>query len=130
MSSRTSTARTATTTPATPAVAPAASTAPQGSTSTSVVGTPQGQVAHLAHLAQYGITLVAPLAAWPGWGKAVRVQGNGWSGNFTPGDHLIWNQGNPGQIRIVFNTPVSDPGANIHSGAVTLFSFRYLGLAR
>jgi len=44
-----------------------------------------------------------------------RDQGNGWNGNFTPGDHLIWNQGNPGQIRIVFNSPVSDPGANIQA---------------
>ena len=44
-----------------------------------------------------------------------RDQGFGWGGNFAPGDHLIWNQGNPGQIRIVFNTPVSDPGANIQA---------------
>jgi hypothetical protein len=29
-------------------------------------------------------------------------QGNGWAGNFTPGDHLLWNQGGPGQTNIDF----------------------------
>ncbi len=65
-----------------------------------------------------------------------RDQGNGWSGNFTPGDHLIWNEGNQGVIRLVFNTPVSDPGANIQAdffgsflGTITAYdlSFNVLG---
>lgn len=56
--------------------------APQGSTSTTVMGTPQAQVPHLAMLATLPVpvTLVAPEAPWPGWGKGVRVSGTGWSG--------------------------------------------------
>jgi PEP-CTERM motif-containing protein len=48
-------------------------------------------------------------------------QGPGWSGNFTPGDWLIWNQdinnftGNAGPIGVVFNTPVSAAGAQIQA---------------
>lgn len=74
----TTTARKATTT--TPA--PVATTAPQGATTTTVVGTPAAQVPHLAMLATLPVpvALVAPQAAWPGWGKGVRVQGNGWQG--------------------------------------------------
>ena len=61
-------------------------TTPRGTTTTTTAGTPQGQVPHLAaalaalaaagHLA----ALATPAAAWPGWGKAVRVQGTGWAG--------------------------------------------------
>lgn len=80
----TSTARTARTAPATPAApaAPAVVAAPQGSTSTTVAGTPQGQVPHLVMLSTLPVpvALAAPAAAWPGWGKGVRVTGTGWSG--------------------------------------------------
>jgi hypothetical protein len=44
-----------------------------------------------------------------------------WTGNFTPGDFLIWNQdasnftGNAGPIGLVFNTPVSGGGAQIQA---------------
>ena len=86
-----STARTTRTTRTAPAAAaPAAAApaavatvaAPQGTTSTAVVGTPQGQVPHLAMLATLPVpvALAAPAAAWPGWGKGVRVQGAGWVG--------------------------------------------------
>jgi hypothetical protein len=56
--------------------------APQGSTSTVVAGTPQAQVPHLAVLATLPVpvALAAPDAAWPGWGKGVRVSGSGWQG--------------------------------------------------
>src|SRR6478735_5569520 len=49
---------------------------------TTVAGTPQGQVPHLAMLATLPVpvALAAPTAAWPGWGKGVRVQGTGWAG--------------------------------------------------
>lgn len=51
-------------------------------TTTTVVGTPAAQVPHLAYLATLPVpvALVAPQAPWPGWGKAVRVQGTGWAG--------------------------------------------------
>lgn len=83
-STSTPAARTARTAPAAPA-APAASTtvaAPQGTTSTTVAGTPQAQVPHLAMLATLPVpvALATPTAAWPGWGKGVRVQGTGWAG--------------------------------------------------
>lgn len=48
-------------------------------------------------------------------------QGTTWSGNFTNGDYLIWNQdvnnftGNAGAIGIVFNSPVSAAGAQIQA---------------
>lgn len=85
MAARTSTSTARPTAPATAPTAPAAQatvTAPQGSTSTTVVGTPQGQVPALAYLVSLPVqvSLTAPTAAWPGWGKAVRVQGAGWSG--------------------------------------------------
>jgi len=73
--STTSTKPSAATKPATKPATSAATTAPHGTTTTSVVGTPAGQVAHLAYLATLPVpvALVAPLAAWPGWGKGVRV---------------------------------------------------------
>lgn len=77
------TARTATTAPAAQA-APTTTTAPVGATTTTAAGTPQGQVPHLAALAAHGVALAAPTAAWPGWGKAVRVggthNGTAWQG--------------------------------------------------
>lgn len=81
-STRTRTTRTSTPT-STPTNTPVATVAaPVGATSTSVAGTPQAQVPHLAYLATLPVpvALVAPTAPWPGWGKAVRVQGQGWSG--------------------------------------------------
>jgi hypothetical protein len=98
MARATTTPRTTTTTttaPYAPTTAPAATTAPlparpttaavtapQGSTTTTVQGTPQGQHPHLATLAllPVPVALAAPTAPWPGWGKAVRVQGQGWVG--------------------------------------------------
>jgi hypothetical protein len=44
-----------------------------------------------------------------------RDQGNGWNGNFNPGDPIIWNQGNPGQFRVVFNTLEFGGGAHIQA---------------
>lgn len=85
----TRTARTATTTPATGTPVslvhpnrPTVVAAPTGSTATVVAGTPQAQVPHLAYLATLPVpvALATPAAAWPGWGKGVRVQGTGWAG--------------------------------------------------
>lgn len=46
-------------------------------------------------------------------------QGNGWSGNFFPGEALIWNEGNYQQtgidIGVLFNQNVSGGGAQIQS---------------
>lgn len=80
-------ASTRTARPAAPAAAPAAApvatvAAPQGATHTVATGTPQGQVPHLAMLASLPVpvALATPAAAWPGWGKGVRVLGTGWAG--------------------------------------------------
>jgi len=47
-----------------------------------VVGQPANTVSHLAMLATLpvAITLAAPNAPWPGWGKAVTITGQGWRG--------------------------------------------------
>lgn len=42
-----------------------------------------------------------------------RDQGSGWSGNFAPGDELIWTANTPGPIVIDFISPVSAIGAQI-----------------
>ena len=46
-------------------------------------------------------------------------QGNGWSGNFLPGDHLLWNEGAQFQtgidIGVLFNNPSFGGGAQIQS---------------
>ncbi len=46
-------------------------------------------------------------------------QGNGWSGNFLPGDHLLWNEGALGQtgidIGVLFNNLSAGGGAQIQS---------------
>ena len=48
-----------------------------------------------------------------------RDQGNGWSGNFFPGEHLIWNQGGFGQtgidIGVLFDVPVYGGGSQIQA---------------
>ena len=43
-----------------------------------------------------------------------RDQGNGWNGNFTNGDELLWTQGN-GPLTLTFGTAVSGVGANIQA---------------
>ncbi len=42
-------------------------------------------------------------------------QNNGWAGNFAPGDHLLWTQGNSGPVTINFATPVKGAGAQIQA---------------
>jgi hypothetical protein len=44
-----------------------------------------------------------------------RDEADGWNGNFTPGDHLLWNQGGPGNIAITFASPIFGGGAYIAS---------------
>ncbi len=43
-----------------------------------------------------------------------RDQGNGWAGNFTNGDELLWTQGN-GPLTLTFLNPVNGVGANIQA---------------
>lgn len=48
----------------------------------------------------------------------------GWSGNFAPGDRLLWDRSSPGNLVIDFNSGVSRVGAQIESdqfGAFTGF---------
>ncbi len=63
-------------------------------------------------------------------------QGNGWSGNFTPGDHLLWNEGAQFQTGIdfgvLFNNLSAGGGAQIQSDffgpfTATLTAFDGLG---
>ncbi len=43
-------------------------------------------------------------------------QENGWGGNFTQGDYVLWDQTSSGShLNISFSTPVSTAGANIQS---------------
>lgn len=45
-----------------------------------------------------------------------RDQGNGWAGNFTPGDELLWtNSPGQGPLTLTFATPISGAGANIQA---------------
>jgi hypothetical protein len=52
-----------------------------------------------------------------------RDQGNGWGGNFTPGDELIWTR-SPGQGPLTFNfaSPVTGAGANIQADFFGVFT--------
>ena len=43
-----------------------------------------------------------------------RDQGNGWAGNFAPGDELLWTQGN-GPLTFTFGNAVNGVGANIQA---------------
>ncbi len=47
----------------------------------------------------------------------IRQQENGWIGNFTQGEYVLWSEiANPGEyLNVGFNTPVSAAGANIQS---------------
>jgi VPDSG-CTERM motif len=59
-----------------------------------------------------------------------RDEGNGWAGNFAPGDALLWNQGSGGNITIAFGSPIYGAGAFIQSddyGAFTAFISAYSG---
>ncbi len=45
-------------------------------------------------------------------GGQVRQQGNGWSGDFTPGDYLVWTN-NHGPLTFLFDEGYQDVGAQI-----------------
>ena len=49
-------------------------------------------------------------------------QENGWSGNFTQGDYVLWAQTPGGYLNVGFNTPVSAAGANIMSNPYGSFN--------
>ena len=60
-------------------------------------------------------------------------QGNGWGGNFTSGDHLIYNEGNENPITVNFATPVIGAGAQIQANffgnfVATLSAYNSAGL--
>jgi len=44
-----------------------------------------------------------------------RDQGNGWDGNFAPGDHLLWTQGGGPITVFQFSTPVYAAGAQVQA---------------
>lgn len=55
----------------------------------------------------------------------IRVQGNGWNGNFNPGESIIWNQDQTGfddSIVAIFNSGVFGGGAQIQSDAFGPFT--------
>jgi hypothetical protein len=54
----------------------------------------------------------------------IRVQGNGWNGNFFPGESLIWNQDQTGlddSIVAIFNTGTFGGGVQIQADAYGAF---------
>lgn len=51
-----------------------------------------------------------------------RDQGNGWSGNFTNGDHVIWTMGNFGPITIDFGVALSAAGAQFMTDSLGTFT--------
>lgn len=54
-----------------------------------------------------------------------RDQGNGWNGNFNPGDHLIWNQGEQGPdpgITMIFDQATFGGGAQIEADQFGIFT--------
>lgn len=51
-----------------------------------------------------------------------RDQGNGWWGNFAPGDHLIWTRDEIGAMTIEFAVPVLGAGAQIQRDAYGTFT--------
>jgi hypothetical protein len=55
-----------------------------------------------------------------------RDQGNGWGGNFAPGEHLLWdNQVGP-EILVTFGTPVTGAGAQIQADFFGDFTARII----
>jgi len=58
----------------------------------------------------------------PGGPFERRDQGNGWSGNFAPGDHLIWTRDEIGAMTIEFAVPVLGAGAQIQRDAFGSFT--------
>lgn len=59
--------------------------------------------------------VLTALVNFAGGGNGLRVdQGNGWNGNFSPGDALLWtNSPGQGPLTFTFNQPLSGLGANI-----------------
>jgi hypothetical protein len=51
-----------------------------------------------------------------------RNQNTGWSGNFAPGDELLWTQDSPGPLSIGFNVPVFGVGAQIQRDTFGAFT--------
>lgn len=124
----TTTARKASTTAPAPAPAPvAATTAPHGTTTTTVVGTPVAQVPHLAYLATLPVpvALAQPTAPWPGWGKAVRVAGTGWQGT------AYANRGNVtlrATVAVAASLAAQVPGAQVRgNGTYVLLPYSATG---
>ena len=99
-------------------------TAPSGTTHTVVVGTPAGQVPHLAMLANLPtpVTLAAPLAAWPGWGKGVRVTVAGTTGT------AYANRGNVDlrtTVAVAASLAASVPGATVRGAGANYVRLPY-----
>lgn len=51
-----------------------------------------------------------------------RNQSNGWSGNFAPGDELIWTRNTTGAMKIEFDDPVFGAGAQIQADLFGVFT--------
>jgi hypothetical protein len=51
-----------------------------------------------------------------------RDQGSGWSGNFAPGDALIWTRGSNGPLEITFASPIFGAGAQIQQNQFGAFT--------
>lgn len=51
-----------------------------------------------------------------------RDQGTGWSGNFAPGDALLWTRGAAGPISLSFSSLIAGAGANIQADSYGAFT--------
>ncbi len=58
----------------------------------------------------------------PGANFERRDQPNGWSGNFSPGDRLLWTLGNNGPITINFANPIARVGTQIQANYYGAFT--------
>jgi hypothetical protein len=53
-----------------------------------------------------------------------RDQPIGWGGNFSPGEELLWTQGNNGPMTLIFDSLIVAAGANIQANFYGLFGAR------
>ena len=51
-----------------------------------------------------------------------RDQGNGWNGNFAPGDALLWTRDKPGPLQLNFSQAVRGVGTQVQVDSFSLFT--------
>jgi hypothetical protein len=87
----------------------------------SVLGSAYTAVSNPFTATSAGGTTVTGTFAGTGGGQQIRQQGDGWDGNFSPNDYVLWSAGN-GPLTLSFNQAVSLAGAQIQSDAYGAFN--------